>query len=236
MSNGVIYISFGKKYSDEAVFSAKTLKSFCDVPVTLFTDLGVESSYINTVVPIKPEHKRAKVDFISRSPYERTLYLDSDTQVVRDISDVFKVLDRFDIAAVHDHSRKSSRWATVIPEYDRIPYAFPEFNSGVLLFRRTGRTDRSFNLWRDYFYRYRDVTNGQDQASLRIALWEGDAAIHSLPFEYNVRNQRIRKKMVERARGLVDEGLLKPRILHWHGLDRTKPWSYLRAKYRPMRP
>lgn len=235
MSRGAIYIAFGRKYVDEAVFSAKALKSFSDIAVTLFTDASVTSPSIDTIVLIKPEHRRAKVDFISRSPYERTLYLDSDTQVVRDISDAFDVLERFDVAAVHDHSRKSSRWAKVIPEYDRIPYAFPEFNGGVMLFRRSERTDCFFDLWRRYFYRYCEVTNGQDQASLRISLWESDVAIHSLPFEYNVRNQRIRQKIADRASKPAEHGLLKPRILHWHGLNKAKPWSILRAKYRPMR-
>ena len=173
------------------------------------------------------------MDFVSASPYERTLYLDSDTKIVRDFSDAFDLLDRFDVAAVQDHSRKSSRWSG-IPEYKNIPYAFPEFNGGVILFRKSPAVDEFFECWKKYFYKYEDQTQGQDQASFRIALWESDIRLHSLPFEYNVRNQRIRDKMAKRANSPADEGLLKPRILHWHGLNERHVF-WFRAKYRPMR-
>ena len=46
------------------------------------------------------------MDFISQSPFKKTIYLDSDTLVVRNISDMFDVLDRFDVAVTNDYARK----------------------------------------------------------------------------------------------------------------------------------
>ena len=234
MKKGVVYIAFGDRYVDEVLFSAATLKAVSDLHVTLFTDRKVASRNIDSVVEIEPDHKRPKVDHLPRTPYDLTLYLDSDTQIERDVTDVFAILDRFDLAAVHDHSRKSSRWASVIPEYDAIPYAFPEYNAGVVLFRKSPRLDGFFRLWQEHFHRYRKATKGQDQASFRIALWQSELQIHTLPFEYNVRNLHIRKKMAKRAKSPADESLLKPRILHWHGLDQKKPLAPFLAKYKAM--
>ena len=61
-------------------------------------------------VLIKPQHIRSKVDFITSSPFKKTLYLDSDTVVVRDITDIFDSLDRFDVAVTHDYARKRTKY------------------------------------------------------------------------------------------------------------------------------
>jgi lipopolysaccharide biosynthesis glycosyltransferase len=234
MKKGVVYIAFGDRYVEEVLFSASTLRAVSDLHVTLFTDRKISSPYLDSVVEIEPGHKRPKVDHLPRTPYDLTLYLDSDTKIERDVTDMFAILDRFDLAAVQDHSRKSSRWSTVIPEYDAIPYGFPEYNSGVVLFRNSPKLDGFFKLWQETFHRYRATTHGQDQASFRIALWQSELQIHTLPVEYNVRNLYIRKRMAMRSKSPADEGLLKPRILHWHGLDRKKPLDSFRSKYRAM--
>ncbi|MAK60180.1 MAG: hypothetical protein CMK09_04300 [Ponticaulis sp.] len=233
-TNGVIYIAFGEYYVNQSIFSAESLKRHNpDLPVTLFTDKELSSPFIDQVELIEPGHKRAKVDFIDKGPYDRSIYIDSDTKIVADITDVFGILDRFDVAGVHDFSRKSSRWCD-IPEYDEIPYAFPEFNGGVLLFKKCEATDTLFNMWREYFQKYKHMTNGQDQASLRISLWRSGVQLHSLPTEFNVRNQAQRNKMRRRAKGEADKMLMKPRILHWHGLEDDNPLRLLRSKFRPM--
>lgn len=233
MNKGVVYIAFGDRYVDEVLFSASTLKAASDLHVTLFTDREISSPNLDTVVKIEPDHKRPKVDHLPHTPYDLTLYLDSDTRIERDVTDMYDILDRFDLAAVHDHSRKSSRWA-IIPEYDAIPYGFPEYNSGVILFRKSPKLDGFFKLWKQHFHRYQSTTNGQDQASFRIALWQSELQIHTLPFEYNVRNLHTRRRMAKRSKSLGNESLLKPRILHWHGLDKKQLLAPFRSKYRAM--
>jgi lipopolysaccharide biosynthesis glycosyltransferase len=82
-------------------------------------------------------HIRAKLDLLAQSPFDESLYLDSDTRVVYDLRDVFDVLDRCDVAMCHDFARKRSTMAQLVPEYAAIPYAFPEFNGGVILYSRS---------------------------------------------------------------------------------------------------
>lgn len=235
MTNGIIYIAFGKRYVNEAIYSATSVKSFAPISTTIFTDIDVKDSCFDQVVIIKPEHKRAKVDFLSHTPYDRTLYLDSDTRIVHDISDLFELLDRFDFAGAHDQARKSYHWGKKIPDYHAIPYPFPEYNGGVMLYKKSPKTDAFLELWRHHFYKNRELTNGKDQASLRIALWNSDISIHTLPFEYNVRSDRIRQIVRKRSQQPGEEGLMQPRILHWHRQDHWHPLKGITSRYRAMK-
>jgi hypothetical protein len=113
-------------------------------------------------------HPRIKVDLLHESPFKRTLYLDSDTEVVGDISDLFDLLDRFDVGLAHDFTRKRLRWSRAIPEYSEIPYGLSEMNGGVILLGHGPGARQFLQLWQTYFHRYKVVTRGWDQASLRI--------------------------------------------------------------------
>ena len=89
---GVLYIAFGKVFVKECLFSIQSLKRYNpDIPIALFTDCEVNDSSIDILKIIKPKHLRSKVDFVSQSPFEKTLYLDSDTVIVHDISDMFDI-------------------------------------------------------------------------------------------------------------------------------------------------
>ncbi|AYD01631.1 hypothetical protein [Neorhizobium sp. NCHU2750] len=234
--NGIIYIAFGKRYVDEAIFSARSAKAFTSLPICIFSDIKTGEDCFDEEIIISPEHKRAKVDFLSRSPYERTLYLDSDTEIKSDITDVFDILDRFDIAAAQDHCRKTSRWSLKIPAYAAVPYAFPEYNGGVILYRKGPALSAFLDEWRRCFYENRENTNGQDQASFRISLWNSDLKLHTLPAEFNIRNERLRLSLFDKAKEPGNETLLKPRIFHWHRLN-EKPgfFSKFKNRHRPMK-
>ena len=78
--------------------------------------------------------KGSQVDYITETPFQKTLYLDSDTVIVRDISDMFDVLDRFDVAVTNDYARKRKKYSSVIPEYEAIPYSFSEVNGGIMAY------------------------------------------------------------------------------------------------------
>lgn len=212
--NGIIYIAFKNAFVKEAKLSAESVKRFTDIPITLFTDRHIDCEYIDEIKIIKPDHIRSKVDYISESPYKKTLYLDSDTLIARNISDMFEVLDRFDVGVTHDYARKRENYCN-IPEYKKIPYSFSEVNGGIMAFNDSDRVKTFFKLWKKYFYKYRSATSGWDQVSLRISLWESRAAIHYYPPEYNVRPESIREKVKNNHKKL-GESHLQPRIYHMH--------------------
>jgi len=217
---GILYIAFGDAFTKEGIMSYLSLRRHCpDIPVCFMTDnldtLGDIEDENLLKITIKPTHIRSKVDYVFNSPFKKTLYLDSDTVIVRNIEDIFESLERFDVALTHDYARKRTKYSNLIPEYSKIPYAFSEVNGGVFAFNCNERTQKFLELWRHYFYKYFRQTNGWDQVSLRISLWESDVSMFHLPFEYNIRSKANREKQ-DRFKHEFGEQHMSPRIYHLH--------------------
>lgn len=217
-SEGALYIAFGFSYVAEAIMSIKSLKLHMpQLPVMLMTDRAEQLGELRGVEVklVKPSHVRAKIDFIADSPFEKTLYLDSDTLINHSLQDIFDLLQVYDVVGTHDLARRRENVMKAIPEYRAIPYAFSEINGGVLGFRASEASSRWLNLWNHYFYKYVKAAKGWDQPALRIALWESKASIYVLPPEFNVRSRANRRKQT-RFRRLYGKNHLRPRIYHMH--------------------
>jgi hypothetical protein len=218
LEKGFLYIAFGEAFTKEALMSIKSLKRYNNEPVALFTDRDQTSEFdglVDLYAKIEPQHIRAKVDFIGQSPFKNTIYLDSDTVIVRNISDMFEVLNRFDIAVTNDYARKRTKYSKLVPEYSEIPYAFSEVNGGIMAYNDSLATNTFFAMWKEYFYKYFKETNGWDQVSLRISLWRSNVRIHHFPFEYNIRSKDNRDKQ-DRFKHEFGDQHMAPRIYHLH--------------------
>lgn len=218
---GYFYIAYGEAFTKEALLSIESLRRFTDLPIAVYTDQKdlveskAENLKINLVGEIVANHLRAKVDYMDQSPFLKTIFLDTDTVIVRNCDDMFDLLDRFDIAIVNDYARKRKKYSDIVPEYGEIPYAFSEANSGVIAFNSSTRTNTFLKMWKEYFYQYFRETNGWDQISFRISLWKSNVRIHHMPFEYNVRSAENREKQ-RRYKHEFGEDHMESRIIHIH--------------------
>lgn len=215
--SGVYFIAFGEKYVNEAAHCARSIKKTSSLPVAIACDSIEDSSPFDVVKIIQPKHIRTKVDYLGESPFKNTLYLDSDTEVVEDLTESFQLLDKYDVCMAHDFARKRDRWSNLIPEYKAIPDGFSEFGGGVIYYKDTAKA--FLHLWKHFFYKYAELTNNWDQASLRIASWYCDNSIYVLPPEFNIRGQHIREKVRNLPANEGGRPPIRPRILHWHGLN-----------------
>lgn len=217
-SCGFLYIAFGENFYREALKSAEILKKETNLPIHIFTDQKQISDYelqvFTSIEKVPGTHKRSKVDFIHMSPFEKTIYLDSDIVVVGNIDDLFELLDKFDVLATLDTARKRENISKIIKIYSEIPYAFGEVNGGLLGFNKYAR-DKIFRFWPKLFYKYMIETKGWDQPTLRILLWKYQNSIYLLPPEYNVRSSALLKKVREN-KNLFGVNHMKPRIYHMH--------------------
>lgn len=214
--NGIVYIAFSNKtkhnfeadfYLKEAVFSAKTIKKqHSNMNITLFSDKDPQKKCFDMVKIIDVNNIRVKQDLLWDSPYDRTLYIDSDTGIVGPINDIFNILDRFDIAATHDMMRKDNKKAKIYPDYAIIPDGFSEFAGGVILFKKSNKIKNFFEVWRKNYKIWCDLSGKKnDQPSFRVSLWEcKDLNLYVLPPEYNIRTK--------------DYDNITPRIYHHHGM------------------
>lgn len=114
--------------------------------------------------------------------------------MVDDSRELFSLLERFDFAAVH-----SSCCAQY--QISEVPDCFPEFNTGVLLFRKSEQTKLLLEKWVQ-IYREDGVKSRNwllpgianwyrhalpNQPSFRRAIYESRLRIVTLPSEYNCR-------------------------------------------------
>lgn len=184
MRNGVIYVAQGAGYLDLAERSAASLRAQSpEVPALLFTDQPkVRPGLFAEVRPIQGGGPAPKLACLPHSPFARTLYLDCDTLVLAPLGDLFDLLDRFELAVAHDVRRTSA----LIREGHRSdpPYAFPQMNCGVMLYRRSAAVTA---LLADWQARYRAAGRARDQVSFRDLLWESDVRFYVLPPEFNLR-------------------------------------------------
>src|SRR4051794_2285116 len=155
-ARGFLYAATGERGIDEAVVSAsRARRMHPDVPAVLFTDdpARARRGPFDDVIVV-PDHgwsaSEVKVWALGRSPFDRTVFLDSDTHVIADVSDLFAVLDRYDVAGAPEPGYKTMGGHTPHPE---IPDAFQPVNSGVIAYRRSPATSAFLADWLE---RYRE--------------------------------------------------------------------------------
>ena len=180
---GVIYVAVGKRYLDESAFSSASLrKTNPGLPVYLLTDTPPEDPgmcdkiiYLGATLP-----GSAMKLHMDQAPWARCLFIDSDTMVVGSLDPLFDLLDRFEFAAM----QHSGGGHYTLPG---LPSSFPEFNSGVIAWRRSERVSVFFARWRELYAQMLEPTGRTwDQKSLRVALYESDLRIISIPHGYNL--------------------------------------------------
>jgi hypothetical protein len=187
LSFGVLYVAAGPEFVEEAVASARSLRaSNPHVPVAIFTDqdVGQYHAIFDIVRPILDPRRDSndKIQGIAGTPFQKTVFIDTDTRILRDISDLKLLLDRFDIAFAFDPIRSDQ-------EQPSIPDCFPTFNSGMLAYKRSEKTAKLFKDWLHAFRTQPDEPGKtrRDQPPFRKVMWESDLRYAVLPEEYNLR-------------------------------------------------
>jgi hypothetical protein len=189
-----VFSGSGDAYVAEAVRSARSSLRHNHLPHLLFTSGEAEPVEGLSVARFEPSgHPYAdKIANMRRSPFERTLYLDSDTFVVDALDDVFGVLDRYDIAVAYTAEGRG-------PHDPAVPGAFFELNTGVLAWRANERTAAFMRSWEETYLAWmRDgdpfpvqgagSRGGRaDQLAFRRCAWEQDVHLFVLAPEYNFR-------------------------------------------------
>lgn len=151
---GVLYVATVEtRYVEEAFLSAASVKKHCPaLSVTLFTDQPdhdlCKKAVFDQVLPVArcfdvrlpwAAGQLNRLHHLRRTPYLRTLHLDTDTFVLTpEIGDLFSILDNADVAMVE---------ATISASRCRAYLGKSMFNSGVLLFRKNKIVDSFLTQW-----------------------------------------------------------------------------------------
>jgi len=151
MSKGIIYVVNGpRSYLGELRTSVLSLRKHePDMPVTVFSAHEVSRSLPVDWVPYGPEELhplQQKVCVLAQSPYDETLFLDTDTTVLGEISAIFDVLRTDNFGAAPETSADHSvRPPKLLDLHGTIK---DQFNTGVLCFDQSAETHLMLDRWR----------------------------------------------------------------------------------------
>jgi len=197
MSGGLtfVYAAIGERYVQEALQAAAKCRSVMPGCRTLlYTDAAVQDPAIDRVLPAAyagEDPFLMKIRGMRAVEEERFVFLDTDTWVIADISDLDRLLDDFDLAAAHAPVRlQSNLWPETRAFLAGVPECFPEYNTGVIAMRRSPALDAMLERWEEIYAeqtRTHPPPRTQDQASFRRALYESRLRLATLPTEYNCR-------------------------------------------------
>ena len=184
---GFCYVADTEPYVDEAIGSIESLRVHMpDVPVALVTHAHLfrKDACVTDWVELQQSRRGPVLKADSwHAPYERVVFLDTDTIIIGDLTGVFPLLDKFDLASTFEPNAVPSHGMD-----SAVPLAFPELNNGFLAFRKTERVRAFFNSWLEEFdrlHQQRGVT--ANQPAFRIALWKSNSIrFVTLGSEYNL--------------------------------------------------
>ncbi len=170
---------------------------------------------------------RPRFEAMHRAEFDQAIFIDGDTLLLMPVYELFDVLAQFDIAAAiapqlfhPDAIRKG-----IYDALPRVSMAVPEWNTGVIVARRSPAVGAFLDTWRLLFNQSIKRDFNMDQPSFRSAVATSGLRIATLANIYN-----IRANVEQHIRGLV-------RILHAHGdlpaIARTINSSAVLRFYKP---
>lgn len=184
MSRGVLYVALEKSLLEELKISAESVKENnpdLDIAVVTGSDL-VENvpDVVDDIISVDDSSGSFldKVNYILETPFDQTLYLDTDVYVDGSLDEVFELLEHYDLASCLAHHRQPDA-----VEQD-IPPSFPMHNTGVIAFNKTDEIVDLFTEWRE---ETENLEIQRDQWSYRKVLYGSDISRTTMPSEYNYR-------------------------------------------------
>lgn len=189
---GIVYYAIGEKHKGWALRSARSAKAHMDLPISVISNVGFDSPYVDKVIyrPGRPDLMYVgRLKAMADTPYQDTLFLDCDTHICADASDAFELLGKHDLAVRIAPIRCS--WP-----FDDIPDAFPEMNPSVWYYRNSPQMQQFFRDWEKFLramVEWEPLKDGSrtytpnDMSAFRHVLYNSDLRLATLPSEYQLR-------------------------------------------------
>ncbi len=192
-SQGFLYVAFGHKHTQEAIISVASLRKFNpDANIAVVTDQDIGSSEFNQIIrAAAPElsgtgNYHVKIEGLRRSPFERTIFLDTDTVVCGDLTDLFPLFDKFDILVTLNTWRVDRIFEEVCEPYSSVPKPFIACNTGVIGFAARPVVESLFAAWAERTrLQIVEHTETADQPSFRWAIYHSSARFAVLSSAHN---------------------------------------------------
>ncbi len=206
-SIGILYMCFGEKAAREVRKSMESLRSVgLQIPVCTVGDRPVrgaqfiewkgESPFdVSQRANFQFRAGRIKPQLCELTPFERTLYIDADTEFMSDFLAGFELLGEYDMALAEEllnigqlYNKPRAGWEINILERDATidelggNREMKFLNSGVIFSRKNEQVQRLFEAWGRQWLRYQQW---DEQLALMRALHECPVNYKALPVDWN---------------------------------------------------
>lgn len=151
MNNGFIIVAtLDKKFLNSATYCADSLKEyFPEAKITLFTQDDWISDHLymsfDSVIGGAPKHKRAKLWALDKTPYDITVYLDADMEIMS--SEIKTIFDQIDdntdllITKIRGYNGKISKF----------PGGELTDHCGFFMYKKNEKTIKFMKEWWDLY-------------------------------------------------------------------------------------
>lgn len=210
-TTGFVLAVTGETYVTLARRAARNMRDVMpEAEIDLFTDIVVDDPVFSQVHALSESWFRPKMEALLNSRFDRTFYLDADVMVVGDLSSVFEVLDRYDIAVCHNRNINGEPG---LRQHTRaLPDAFCSLNAGVIAMKKSTAT---LDFVREWQRVVRDAKSDRDQPAFRELMYDSDLRLFILPPHHNF----LTFRELETWAGVYGA----PRLLHAPNLHNRAP-------------
>jgi hypothetical protein len=188
---GYLFVATGDQYLREAEFSANSLLQHSpNLPIALITDQkSFQSDCFDQIIyidfPNLEKNKKmayaTKILGMINSPYEKTIFIDTDTFFCDHTNELFDVLDYFDLMICHDYQEHT--FALVNGTEMK---GYHTYNTGVIAFKKSKIVGDFLESWLTIFNEKID-SYWSDQPAFMEALLYANIKTYSLQTIYNFR-------------------------------------------------
>jgi hypothetical protein len=186
-SKGILYVATGEQHIYEATKSAQYTRKHMDVPIAIVTDQQPDTDIFDRVITVsKPEYSSVdKPKNLLQSPFEQTLYLDCDAIVLEPVSELFELLNQYELLVATDPN-EAGKIHNPDEDAAELPSSLPIFQTGVIAYRQTKSFEELINTWtqnaikNNYSY---------EQTAFREAMYENNLNWMTLTHLYNCLNK-----------------------------------------------
>ena len=197
-TRGILYVAYGEKARASCARSIQTARVFLpQIPVAVVSDtLLKDVECIHVYRPeADPGARTWKTQIYALSPFDETLFLDADTEVVSSPLAGFGLLRFVDVVlsldcdrrvgerhnAQHDPEERAATLREVGLDGDLLYY-----NSGVIFFKRSVRALALFSAWYEEWQRWRK----HDQLALARAFYRCPTRVATLREVWNTHHKK----------------------------------------------
>ena len=183
LNRGVIYYLYNKNivYLDYNIKSAESVKKHMPkLDITLcspFKSDEIDSDCFDNFVVYDNkdigDNWIFKMELLIKTPYDQTMFVDSDTYFCDSVVELYELLDRFDFVTTLEHQYAHEQ---------KYLQGFPQINGGMFLWNNNDKMEWLFEEAIRFKTRKK---RGSDQAALRHALYYSDVRYAIVPWEYN---------------------------------------------------